>query len=638
MTALTTDMWIAIAILVAAIILFITEWLRVDVVALGVMVSLMLTGLVTSTEAISGFSNPAVLTIASLFVVGGAVMQTGLAESIGQRILAIAGTSPVRLTIVIMLAVALLSAVMSDTGTVAVLLPAIISLAASAKISNSKLLIPLAFGSLLGGATTLIGTPPNIIVSDLLREQGLEPFRFFDYTPVGLSLVVAGILFMVLVGRRILPEHKPKQDVQRIETPEELVSIYRLPENIFRLRVLPTSKLAGKTSAQARLRQDFGLTIVSILRPKAPKRSRNASPSNRGGQSSFSPKTNDYETIVPTGETIIEEGDILLAKGDSSNIGHTAAFWTLGVQPAHPDDKVGQFVEQSLISQEAGVAEILLPPRSSLLGKTLVDLKFGSVYGLTVLGINRPGVDEPLDLKESTLQFGDTLLVQGPWENILALKKQQRDFVVMGQIETSMGPPAREKAPVALLVMSGMLLLMIVDVLPLVSASMLAALAVILTRCVTIDEAYGSVDWKSIVLIAGMLPMSIALERVGLVDLVATSLTENLGELGPTIVLGGLFLLTSLFTQVISNTATTVLIAPIAFAAALQLNVSPYSFMMGVAVAASMAFASPVASPANTLVMGAGNYRFIDYIKVGVPMIFITLLVSIVVLPLVFPF
>jgi di/tricarboxylate transporter len=631
-------MWLALGILGVAIVLFVTEWLRVDVVAIGVMVALMLSGLISSSEAISGFSNPAVLTIVSLFVVGGAVMQTGVAAAIGQRILLIAGTSPMRLTVVIMLAVALLSSVMSDTGTVAVLLPAIVSLAASAKISNSKLLIPLAYGSLLGGATTLIGTPPNIIVSDLLREQGLEPFRFFDYTPVGFSLLIAGVLFMVLLGRRLLPDHKPKQDLQRIETPEELVSIYRLPENLFRLRVLHNSNLISKSVAETRLRQDFGLTIVNILRARQPKRPSGMLGKQQERDNLNTQKRDVYETIVPTAETIFREGDILIAKGETSYIGHTAAFWKLGVQPAHFDEELAQPFEQALISQEAGVAEVLLPPRSSLLGQTLVESKFGSVYGLTVLGITRPGIDGHLDLKETSLQFGDTLLVQGPWKNIISLKNRPRDFVVMGELEEVMGPPAREKAPVVLLVLGGMLLLMIVDVLPLVTASMLAGLAMILTRCVTIDEAYESVDWKSIVLIAGMLPMSIALERVGLVNLVATGITDSLGVMGPTLVLGGLFFLTSLFTQVISNTATTVLIAPIALAAATHLNVSPYAFMMGVAVAASMAFASPVASPANTLVMGAGNYRFVDYIKVGVPMIVITLVVSMFVLPLVFPF
>lgn len=623
---MTAEMWIALGILTVAIVLFVTEWLRVDVVAIGVMVALSLSRLLTPQETISGFSNPAVLTIASLFIVGGAILQTGLAAAIGRRILKVAGSNEARLTVVIMVTVALLSGFMSDTGTVAVLLPAIVSLAVSARISTSRLLIPLAYGSLLGGAATLIGTPPNIIASDLLREQGLEPFRFFDYTPVAIALFLAGVAFMLFIGRRILPDHKPKQEMQRVETPEELVDLYRLPENLFRLRVRRGSDLVGKTVAETRMRQDFGLTILDILRPRQPR------PVAKVGATRLIIQSDDYESIMPSAGTSFRPEDILIAKGDSTDLSHAAAYWNLGVQPAHADE------EHSLISEEAGIAEVLLPPRSDLAGKTLVELKFGTVYGLTVLGINRPEVEGPLDLKETELRFGDMLLVQGPWKNILALKDQPRDFVVMGQPEEMLGPPARRKAPLALLILAGMLVLMIFNVINVVTASMAAALAMILTGCVTIDEAYDSVDWKSIVLIAGMLPMSIALERVGLVAVVAQGLTVNLGTFGPHMLLAGLFFLTSLFTQVISNTATTVLLAPVAFASALQLGVRPYAFMMAIAIAASMAFASPVASPVNTLVMGAGHYSFRDYIKVGVPLILITLIVAVIVLPLLFPF
>jgi di/tricarboxylate transporter len=265
-------------------------------------------------------------------------------------------------------------------------------------------------------------------------------------------------------------------------------------------------------------------------------------------------------------------------------------------------------------------------------------LKFGSRYHLTVLGIQRPGAQDPLDLKNSKLRFGDTLLVQGAWTNILALKNRRRDFVVMGQPETMLGAPARSRAPLAMLLLAGMLVVMVADLLPLVAVTMLAAFLMILSGCVSIDEAYESVDWKSIVLIAGMLPMSTALEKVGLVNLVSQGLTDSLGALGPTAVLAGLFLLTSFFTQVLSNTATTVLIAPIGLAAAQQLGVAPYAFMMSIAIAASMAFATPVASPVNTLVMGAGSYRFSDYIKVGVPMIVIVMFASLIALPLLWPF
>jgi di/tricarboxylate transporter len=623
---MTLEMWVALGILIAAIILFVTEWLRVDVVAIAVMVSLMLTGLLTAQEAIAGFSNPAVLTIAALFIVGGGVMQTGLAAAIGERILKVAGTHAGRLTLVIMIAVALLSAVMSDTGTVAVLLPAIISLGVSARISPSKLLIPLSYGSLLGGATTLIGTPPNIIVSDLLREHGLQPFQFFDYTPIGLVIFVAGVLFVISIGRRLLPDHKPRQDVQRVETPEELLSLYRLPDNLFRLRVRRSSEMVGKTLLESRVRQDYGLTVLDILRPNPDGINAKELRWRTNGDRS------EYASISPSADATIEVGDILIVQAATKDISHGAAALNLGVQPAQSRD------DTSLISSEVGIAEILLPPRSSLLGKSLVDVQFGSVYHLTVLGINRPGVEESLDLKETDLRFGDTLLVQGPWKNILDLRNKRRDFVVMGQPEQELIAPARAKAPLTMLVLLGMLVVMVTNLIPLATASMLAALVMILTGCLSIDEAYDAVDWKSIVLIAGMLPMATTLEKVGLVDLAAQGFTHSLGNLGPMLILGGFYLLTSIFTQVLSNTATTVLIAPIALATAVQLGVQPYAFLMGVAIAASMAFASPVASPANTLVMGAGHYRFSDYIKVGIPLILITLLVAMLALPLIFPF
>ncbi|MEE8567126.1 MAG: SLC13 family permease, partial [Anaerolineales bacterium] len=482
---MTLDMWVAIFILFAAILLFITEWVRVDVVALGVIIALILTNLLSPQEALSGFSNPAVLTIAALFMVGGAVMQTGLADAIGRRILVIAGSSAVRLTAVLMTTVALLSAVMSDTGTVAVLLPAIISLAVGAKISSSKLLIPLAYGALLGGATTLIGTPPNIIVSDLLREQGLTPFGFFDYTPIGFVLFLAGIGFMLLVGRRILPDYKPKTEVQRVETPEELVDLYRLPDNLYRLRVRRGSYLIGLSLAEANLRQDFGLNILDILRAD---QNKSAPLSEEAGSALGLQETGSTRL---TADTFFQLNDTLIAQGDVTDITQAAATWNLGVQPAKADD------EAALISNEVGIAEIILPPRSSLLGKNLVETRFGSIYHLTVLDIHRPGSESELSLKDTSLRFGDTLLVQGPWKNILDLRKKRRDFIVMGQPETMVGAPARAKAPLALLILLGMLLLMITNLVPIVAASLLAALAMILTGCLSIDEAYDVVDWKS---------------------------------------------------------------------------------------------------------------------------------------------
>lgn len=628
---MTWEAWIVLAILAAAIVLFITEWLRVDVVALGVVGLLMLSGILTVEEALAGFSNSAVLTITALFLVGGGIMQTGVADLLGRRILAVAGTSEVRLVVVLMTAVALLSGFMSSTGTVAVLLPAVLILARRTEINPAKLLMPLAFGSLLGGALTLIGTPPNIIVSDALREAGLEPFGFFSFTPIGLVLLVVGVLFMVFIGRNLLPDRREKVSAQRVATPKELVELYQLPEELLRLRVRRGSPLVGKTIADSGLRSRFDLDVLKIMRPQEarPEFSLLGLGDGNGRQAEKKPK--DLPVVVAP-ETVIEMDDALIVRGDGDDVTRAAAALNLGVQPPKPKDS------KALVGREVGVAEVVLPPRSSLIGSTLADTRFGSRYRLTVLNISRPGVDGELELKNTPLQFGDTLLVQGPWENIIALRQQPRDFIVTGEPEAMVGAPNQAKAPIALVIMVLMVVVLVLDLLPIVTASMLAGLAMVLTGCLTMDEGYRFIDWKSVVLVAGMLPMSTALEQVGLVDVAANGLVQVLGSVGPTAVLIGLFVLTSFFTQVISNTATTVIVAPVALAAAGRLSVSPYAFLMGVAIAASMAFATPVASPSNTLVMGPGNYRFADYIKIGVPLIGLMLLLSALVLPLLWPF
>ena len=618
---MTLEMWLVLAILVAAIVLFVTEWLRVDMVALGVVVSLMLSGVLTTAEALAGFSNPAVLSIAALFIVGGAVLNTGLADAIGRRILRVAGEGETRLMLVIMITVALLSAVMSSTGTVAVLLPAIISVAHRSRISPSRLLIPLSFGALLGGAATLIGTAPNLIVADVLVQAELDPFGFFDYTPIGLALLLVGVSFMLAFGRRLLPDRKPEAALQRVETPQELIAHYRLPDNLFRLRVRRDSDLAGRTVREAALRQRFGVTVIEVLRPAR------SSP-----VSELLDRSDGAESIQPDPDTELAAKDVLIVQGDGNDVGSAAAFWNLALQPVTSED------EEALITEEIGLAEALLPPRSSLVGKTLGEIEFGRRYKLTVLGINRPGVDELLDLKTTPLRFGDILLVQGPWRHILALREHPNDFVVMGQPERMSGAPKPAKSGLTLVIMGGMLVLLVTNLLPVATASLLAALAVVLSGCLTMDEAYRVIDWKSLVLIAGMLPLSQAMERVELIDLAAQGLITGLGGLGPLAVLAGLLLLTAAFTQVLSNTATTVLIAPIALAAAQTLGVGPYAFMMAVAMAASLGMASPVASPVNTLVMSAGNYRFADYLKVGGPLTLLLIAVSTAVLPLLWPF
>jgi di/tricarboxylate transporter len=621
---MTAEMVITIIILIVAIVLFITEWLRVDVVAMLVLLALVLTGILTTEEAVAGFSSTAVLSIGFLFVVGGAVFQTGLAAQIGDRILKIAGTNERRLIIVLMLSVALLSGVISSTGVVALMLPAVISLANRAGIPVSRLLMPLSISALLGGASTLIGTPPNIIASDTLKNAGFAPFDFFSFTPLGLALIVSGIGVVMLFGQRLLPNRKVDQQIQRMETPTELFSLYQLPQNLFRLRVRENSPLAG-SELGIMLRQEPRIGVVHL--------NRHANGHNNEPLSVRRSADRDETITHPPLETVVRRHDLLLATGELTDITQVAARWNLAVVSNQP------ICEGDVITNELGIAEVLLRPRSSVIGKTLSELHFGTMYKLTVLNIRRPGHDTPLDVKTTALKFGDVLLVQGKWKDIFALKRLRHDFVVMGEPEAAQfGAFSRpQRAPYALVILIGMVMALVFNLMSLTVAAMVAAIAVVLTGCLTMDEAYESVDWRSLILIAGMLPMSTALERVGLVDQVAGVFTTTLGGFGPLAVVAGLFWLTALFTQVLSNTATALLIAPVGLATAQQVGMDPHAIMMVVAVAASLAFVTPIASPVNTLVMTAGNYRFTDYTRIGLLMLLTGFVVTMVVLPLLWP-
>ncbi|MEL6525229.1 MAG: SLC13 family permease, partial [Chloroflexota bacterium] len=607
------------------IILFVTEQWRVDVVALGVVVILMVTGILSVDEAIAGFSSSAVLLIAALFIVGGAVFQTGLALSLAQQIIRIAGTSETRLLVLLMITVAVLSGFVSDTGTVAVIMPAVIGLAASLRIAPSKLLLPVAFASLLGGASTLIGTPPNIIVSETLQEAGLEPFGFFSFTVMGIILTVIGIAYMIFM-QRFLPERISSDYDDSITTPVELLDAYRVQDQIYRLRVQSRSSLKGKMIKDTKIGQRHHIDILEISRP-APARTLAAI-----GDAELVVQSKRNVPIHPRPDTVLEHNDVLIVRASSQDVATASAKLKLSIQPRKPNE------EDALISQEVGVAEIVIPPRSSLIDKTIEQLRFGTQYRLTVLGIKRPGAKFDI-LKDVSLQFGDTLLVQGEWKDIFALRKRQHDFVIIGGTQEIQSHLLNfDKAPITLLILAGMLVFMIGGWLPTTTVAMLAALLVVVTGCLSMDDAYNAIDWKSIVLIAGMLPMSTAMVKVGLVELAATVFTDTLGTFGPAVMMGGLFLLTSIFTQVLSNTATTVIIAPLALITAQSLGIDPRAFLMAVAIAASMAFATPVASPVNTLVMGAGQYRFADYAKIGIPMIILAFITVMIVLPIIFPF
>ncbi len=616
---MTTDMLLTLAILVIAIVFFVTEWLRVDVVAVGVVLALVLTDIISIDQGIAGFSSKPVISIGALFVVGGAVFHTGLANVLAAQILRVAGTSERRLLLVLMISVAILSAFISSTGVVALLLPALVSLSNRLKIAPSRLLIPVAYSALLGGTATLIGTPPNVIASDTLVAGGYEPLGFFSFAPPGIVLIIVGTVYMLFLGAQILPTRHPTSLVQSVESPLELFDIHKLPDSLFRLRILPTSPLINSTVTSSRLRSEHGLTIVRILHDTTTNGNRHITRRERVSQ--------------VDGSTVFHPDDILIVQGSDKAAQAAAQQWQL--------ERLAVPIEQKdMITTDVGIAEVILRPRSELLGKTLRELHFRELFRLNVLSIHRPGGDFPTDVKETTLKFGDMLIVQGAWDDIFALKRQRHDFIVMGEPEAAqLGAFARtRRAPYALAILLGMVILIALNVMELTTASMLAALLMVLVGCLTVDEAYRSIDWKSLVLIAGMLPMSTALEKVGIVSAIASGLVDSLGEVGPVAVLAGLFLMGLVFTQVLSNTTTAVLLAPVALLTANEMNVAPQAFMIGIAFSTSLAFATPVASPVNTLVMTAGNYKFSDYTRAGLPLMIIGMLVSLVVLPLLWGF
>jgi len=614
-------MFIAFSLLLLTMVLFANDRLRLDLVALLAILALILTGLLTPTEALAGFSDPIVLIIAGLFVVGGGLFQTGVADAMGYWLSKIAGNNPLILLVTIMGAVAVLSAFMTSTGAVAIFLPVVVNMAWRAKISPSKLLLPLAYGSLIGGMLTLIGTPPNIVASNQLTIHGLPPFGFFTFTPVGLFMLAIGIGFMALFGRRLLPEReqratgqvRPPNEAAEAPTSQELLNAYALPGKLFRMRVRSTSPLIGATLAEAELNTRYQITVLELQ----------TWPEREGLPLPAVP-------VAP--QTVIEAHTILHVRGAPQDVARLAREQDFGILPDTSNDA-------QLLSKEIGIAEALLTPRSRLINHTLKQVHFRDKYGVTVLGIQRLGTPLTENLGDTTLRFGDTLLVQGPWEKIHLLREENRDFVVVGESREMLeAQRTYERAPIAIAVMLGMLLLMVFDVMEGVTAVLLAAAAMILSGCLTVEDAHRSMNWESVILMAGMLPLATALQKTGGITFIAELLSASLGSWGPLAILAGLFVLTSTFSLFISNTATTVVMAPIAYQAATALGVAPQALIMAVAMAASTCFASPIGSSSNTLVLGPGGYRFEDYVRIGLPLQLLMLLGALLLLPLLFPF
>ncbi len=783
---MTFEIALVLAILGVAVLLFVTERLSVDLVALLVLGSLALTGLVTPTEALSGFSSPAVVTVWAMFVISGALARTGVANMVGRQVLRLAGTGEVQLIAVIMLTAAVLSAFMNNVGVVALLLPVVMDIARRTGLPPSKLLMPLAFGSLLGGLTTMISTPPNILISDVLRDYGLRPFEMFDYTPVGMAVMLAGVAFMALVGRHLLPTRdiakefstSDQTDLGKFYSLRERMFIVRLPVNsvlagrslaasrlgsalglnviaiirdgqtelspdpgtllhandrllvegehdqlaelrgrrhllvannqpaieklisdevgLGEVKLLPHSTFVGQTLQQLDFRQRFGVNVLAILRGGVPRRTnvkgtrlqpddtllihgsiahlnvlredpnfdhfrvvtdlqatityrlqerltalrvpresmligRTLAESRLGdafGLTVLSIGRNGITKLMPDPQEALEVDDMVLVKGKPEALEALRGLQNLEIEDQIPPDM------DELESDRVGMVEIVLSPHTTLAGQTLRQIHFREKYGLSVLAIWREGRAYHSNLRDMALRFGDALLLYGPREKLSVLGGEA-DFLVLTEAVQVVQHP--EKALLAILVMAAVLLPVILGWLPIAITAVVGAALMILIGCLKMEAAYRVIEWKAVFLIAGMLPLGVAMERTGAARFLAEGMVGLVGGLGPLAVIASLFILTAMASQVMPNAAVAVLLAPVALNTANDLAISPYALMMTVAVAASASFLSPVAHPSNVLILGPGGYRFTDYVRVGLPLTIVVMIVVLLVLPVFWP-
>ena len=596
---MTTDNLLVLGILSVAILLFVSEKLRVDVVAMIVLAALVVTGLVTVEEAFSGFSSPAVIVVWAVFIVSAGLTRSGVADLIARQVMRLAGRSQLRLIVLIMVAVGIMSAFMSNVGAAAILLPAVMSVARETDIPPSKLLIPLAWASLLGGNVTMIGTPPNILASSILEGYGgIEPFTFFDFVPMGLVTLAAGILFMAFVGRRLLPERTPGGG---------LVDSYPVQEYLTEARVVADSPLIGKTVQEADLERRHGLNVIHVHLC-----------------------CQDGETVPALTEHRLEPGDELHLEATASAI--LEAGQTLGLRPV-PDRPIQPWEPQPERSAFE-LAEVVLAPSSSLRCKTLRQIDFRSRFGLAVLAVRHQGETLFERLGDVQLDFGDSLLLQGPVETINLLR-QEDDFLLleMPPLETR----RTRKMPVAVAILLGVVIVAAAGWLHVSAAMFIGALLMVLSGTLTMDEAYRSIDWQSVFLIAGMLPLGLAMQTTGTAQLLADQIVALVGDWGPLAVMMGIYLVTGLLTEVISNAAAAVLAVPIAIDAALSLGANPHAFVMATVIAASTSFLMPIGHQVNVLVFGPGGYRFADYAKVGIWLNLLLFILTALVLPLIWP-
>ena len=633
-------MTITLIILVITVAMFIWGRVRADIVALTALAALLVLGILTPAEALAGFSSPIVIMMIGLFVVGGAIMQTGLAKLTGNKLMALSRGNETITFLLVMLVTSFIGAFVSNTGTVALMMPIIMSIAAGSGMQSSRFLMPLAFAGSLGGMLTLIGTPPNLVIDEVLTAAGYQPLAFFSFFPVGIIVIAIGIIVLMPLSKIFLSKSQGSKKKKNAKSLDDLVDEYRLLDNLHRF-IVPSSRtsaardengnqldIVGKTLKELSIQKKYGVSIIEI---------RNEKKSRLG-------LVKDVNQNMAKSSSTIQVHDTLYIIGDEQKMQRFARDYGLRKMK---DVKIDFY--------DLGLSEIVVMPTSNFAGLRIGEANLRKRFGINVLGVKRGssssssseggrGGSEYItdNLIAAKLHVGDMLLVQGEWTNLAHLTADTTNWVVLDQPEKTADKVLLDyKAPVAAAIMLLMIAMMVFDFIPVapVTAVIIAGLLTVFAGCFrNVEAAYKTINWESIVLIAAMMPMSTALEKTGASALVSQGLVDSLGAMGPTALLAGIYFTTSLMTMFISNTATAVLMAPIALVAAQQVGVSPYSFLFAVTLGASMCFASPFSTPPNALVMKAGGYTFMDYVKVGLPLQIIIGVVMTFVLPLLFEY
>ena len=621
-------MTVTLIILVITVAMFIWGRVRADIVALTALAALLVLGILTPAEALAGFSSPIVIMMIGLFVVGGAIMQTGLAKLTGNKLMALSRGNETITFLLVMLVTSFIGAFVSNTGTVALMMPIIMSIAAGSGMQSSRFLMPLAFAGSLGGMLTLIGTPPNLVIDEVLTAAGYQPLAFFSFFPVGIIVIAIGIIVLMPLSKIFLSKSQGNKKKKNAKSLDDLVDEYRLLDNLHRY-IVPLNRtsaardengnvmdIVGKTLKELSIQKKYGVSIIEI---------RNEKKSRLG-------LVKDVNQNMAKSSSTIQVHDTLYIIGDEQKMQRFAQDYGLRKMK---DVKIDFY--------DLGLTEIVVMPTSNFAGLHIGEANLRKRFGINVLGVKRGGCEYITDnLIAAKLHVGDMLLVQGEWTNLAHLTADTTNWVVLDQPEKTADKVLLDyKAPVAAAIMLLMIAMMVFDFIPVapVTAVIIAGLLTVFAGCFrNVEAAYKTINWESIVLIAAMMPMSTALEKTGASALVSQGLVDSLGAMGPTALLAGIYFTTSLMTMFISNTATAVLMAPIALVAAQQVGVSPYSFLFAVTLGASMCFASPFSTPPNALVMKAGGYTFMDYVKVGLPLQIIIGVVMTFVLPLLFEY